>query len=50
MTQIEIRPGEGGEDAVVFADQLAEAVLRYARGGDPEAFLANRIIETSEPD
>lgn len=31
MLCIEIRPGEGGEDAVVFAHQLADTVMSWAR-------------------
>jgi protein subunit release factor A len=31
MLCIEIRPGEGGDDAVAFAHQLADTVVAWAR-------------------
>lgn len=44
--RIEVRPGEGGEDAARFADEISEALLRYARVADSTALLSNRVIET----
>lgn len=44
--RIEVRPGEGGEDASVFADQIADALLRLARKSDPSAKAHGGIIDT----
>lgn len=48
MMYLEIRPGEGGDDAALFASQLTDAVLAYAaRHGikaekDGNALILNR--------
>lgn len=51
MTRIEIRPGEGGDDAVEFANQIGDAVTRFARKSGQALFEHNsRTVITIETD
>lgn len=42
MHYLEIRPGEGGDDAAAFAEELADALLRYAERRGSSGKLSGR--------
>ena len=52
--RIEIRPGEGGDDAVLFARELHDAVVAYLRRHDSEFKLAatdrTMLVEADAPE